>query len=276
MSFVHAKYAWNISIESTPKLVLLALCKFANEEGHCYPSIATIARMAGISERHCQRVMRGLAAQSFVAVVGNAHGGARSRDYRLNLPALSRAAAESKDRMSPVATVTPVRVTPARTAPDKDVTRTTKRKHQSETPTLAHEAAALDWSCLPQLMPADKVVVVDVLRGITAECRQDLVDELAGALQANVIRGHWQGWLRAVAKRAKDGTFVANHAIAVQQARQRRAREEAEAEQRRAEAARCKSPAQRERNIAAMKAVIAELSRSSRAAVTPSGLDPST
>ncbi len=275
MSFVHAKYAWNISIESTPKLVLLALCKFANEEGHCYPSIATIARMTGISERHCQRVMRGLAAQSFVAVVGNAHGGARSRDYRLNLPALSRAAAESKDRMSPVAAVAPVRVTPACTAPDKDVTRTTKRKHQSETPTFVHEVA-LDWSCLPQLMPADKVVVVEVLRGITAEFRQDLVDELAGALQANVIRGHWQGWLRAVAKRAKEGTFVANHALAVQQARQRRAREAAEAEQRRAQAARCNSPAQRERNIAAMKTVIAELSRSSRAAGKPSALDPST
>lgn len=264
MSFVHAKYAWKININSTPKLVLLALCKFADDNGYCYPAIATIARMAGISERHCQRMMRELVGESFVSVVGNAQGGARSRDYRLNLEALSKAAAESKSRQSPAAGGSPVGATPVRKAGAASVTRTTSLNFQHETPRpSAHDVQALDWSGLPQFGADDKVVVVDLLRGIEAERRQDLVDELGGALRANAIRGQWPGWLRAVARRAKEGEFVANHALVVQRDRLRVAREAAESEQRRAQAARRVDPETRAKNVAAMKAVLAELAKAS-------------
>jgi len=42
----------------TDKLVLLALADCANDEGHCWPSIATIARKSGVSERSVQRAIR--------------------------------------------------------------------------------------------------------------------------------------------------------------------------------------------------------------------------
>src|SRR5690554_5823009 len=81
MSYIHTKLAWQLDIPSTDKLVLLALCHFADEEGHCYPSVTTVARMVGITRRHCQRLMSELINQSFVAVVGNERGGVRTRDY---------------------------------------------------------------------------------------------------------------------------------------------------------------------------------------------------
>lgn len=265
MSYIHTKLAWQLDIPSTDKLVLLALCHFADEEGHCYPSVTTVARMVGITRRHCQRLMSELINQSFVAVVGNERGGVRTRDYMLSLPALRKAAAGTGEKQaSPVASVTPLRVTSARKPRDTHVSRTTRKTNQSETPPpSAQDVEALDWSCLPLFSAADKVVVVELLGAIDPECRQDLVDELGGALRANAIRGQWPGWLRAVARRAKEGGFMANHALAIQQDRRRAAREVAEAKKRRAQAARRSDPAAHTRNLAAMRAVIAELSKPS-------------
>ena len=49
---------WEIPLPPIDKLVLLALADAANDEGHCWPSIATIARKSGVSERSVQRAIR--------------------------------------------------------------------------------------------------------------------------------------------------------------------------------------------------------------------------
>jgi hypothetical protein len=46
--------AWETSLRSGPKMVLLALCDNANDEGECYPGIPTIARKCSMSERAVQ------------------------------------------------------------------------------------------------------------------------------------------------------------------------------------------------------------------------------
>lgn len=51
---------WELSLSSTEKLVLLALADCANDEGECWPSIATIGRKAGIGERSVQRSIQSL------------------------------------------------------------------------------------------------------------------------------------------------------------------------------------------------------------------------
>lgn len=49
---------WEIPMPPTDKLVMLALADCADEEGRCWPSIATIARKSGVSERSVQRAIR--------------------------------------------------------------------------------------------------------------------------------------------------------------------------------------------------------------------------
>lgn len=49
---------WEMSFPPTDKLVFLALADCANDEGLAWPSIATIARKSGVSERTVQRSIR--------------------------------------------------------------------------------------------------------------------------------------------------------------------------------------------------------------------------
>lgn len=49
---------WEIPMPPTDKLVMLALADCANDGGDCWPSIATVARKSGVSERSVQRAIR--------------------------------------------------------------------------------------------------------------------------------------------------------------------------------------------------------------------------
>ncbi len=49
---------WQMNMPSAEKLVFLALADAANDEGLCWPSIATVARKSGLSERSVQRAIR--------------------------------------------------------------------------------------------------------------------------------------------------------------------------------------------------------------------------
>lgn len=43
--------AWKTALPTTKKIVLLALCDNANDQGECYPSISTIAEKCSLTER---------------------------------------------------------------------------------------------------------------------------------------------------------------------------------------------------------------------------------
>jgi DNA-binding transcriptional ArsR family regulator len=61
MSIKLMSLAWDSSIPSTEKMVLLCLCDFANDEGqNCYPSVAKISRKTSKNERTVQRALRWL------------------------------------------------------------------------------------------------------------------------------------------------------------------------------------------------------------------------
>jgi len=51
MSIKLMSIAWDTPLKGADKLILLALCDFANDEGVCYPSISTIAKKSTSSER---------------------------------------------------------------------------------------------------------------------------------------------------------------------------------------------------------------------------------
>jgi len=58
--------AFKTKTQSSRKLVLLALCDSANDQGECYPSILTLAEKCSLSERAIQSAISGLETDGFV------------------------------------------------------------------------------------------------------------------------------------------------------------------------------------------------------------------
>ena len=253
--------AWDLQMPANKKLVLLAMCDWANDAGYCYPSMASVARRSCISKRQCQRIMHELISSALIAVVANQHGGAGSRRYQINVGALREGvAAGTGDKLTPVDVAASVPMTVACKTDDAHVARTT-RNRQSDPP-LPQSAQQLDWRYLSKLDAAERVVVVELLNGVDASQHQGVIDELAGALRAKAIRGQWPAWLRGLVLRARAGTFAPSHALGIQRDRQRIAQEALEAEKRRVEADRRCDPAVRARGLEAMAAAVAALATS--------------
>lgn len=258
MSIKLMNLAWDIKMSPTMKLVLLALCDWANDSGFCFPGMLTLANKACISKRQCQRIMGELISMALISVVGNQQGGMGSRRYQINVAGLRDGDPNGGgDKLSPVAQVSPAPMTKKREGSDTGVART-KSNHQSDPP-LEDTPCSIDWSHLPQLSQKERVVVVDMLDGVAESQHQEIVDELAGALRAKAIKAQWPGWLRGVVRQARAGAFVQNHALAIQRDRQRLAREAEEVEKRRIEQSRRQDPETRAKALAAMQAAIAEM-----------------
>lgn len=232
--------AWDLQLPATKKLVLLAMCDWANELGICYPAMVTVARKTCISKRQCQRIMAELIAETIIAVIANQQGGIGSRKYQINLIALREGAYGSTgDKLSPVQNTPSLPMTSSRKTDDMDVTRTITN-HQVESSLLQERSEELDWTYLAMLTNEERVVVVKLISRLDQNLHQDLLDELAGARRAQAIKGQWPAWLQGLARHAQRGAYVPNHAMAIRRDRQQRAREVTEAEKRKKEAERLK------------------------------------
>lgn len=98
--------AWKIDLPASPKLVLLAMCDWANDEGaSLFPSVGKVAVRASMSERNAKRVLHTLIEAGWLSVVGNSMGGkpGMTRQYQLNAPAILRGyVGATDDKLSPV------------------------------------------------------------------------------------------------------------------------------------------------------------------------------
>lgn len=90
MSISHLAYILDhADADGTHLMVLLALAEYANGEGECYPSIASLARRARRSDRRVQQVLAELIAWGWVEIIH--HGGrGLANDYRLDLEAIAK------------------------------------------------------------------------------------------------------------------------------------------------------------------------------------------
>lgn len=72
-------------------LALLALADWSDDDGRCYPSIASISRKARLSRSQAQRLVHSLIDQGFVTVTDNINGGApgSTRKYKIVLDRLT-------------------------------------------------------------------------------------------------------------------------------------------------------------------------------------------
>ena len=105
MSIALMSAAWRIDMPAAKKLVLLALCDWANDEGgSLYPSMAAIAARCSVSERTVQRIVHGMIDEGWIAVVGNETGGrGRTCRYQLNADRIVSSGAKKGDKSTPFA-----------------------------------------------------------------------------------------------------------------------------------------------------------------------------
>ncbi|MEP7044563.1 MAG: helix-turn-helix domain-containing protein [Dokdonella sp.] len=85
---------WKHEMPHGQKLMMLALCDRADDiGGSCYPSMATLAKMTGVTLRHAKRVVHELIASGYVDVIGNKSGGApgSSCQFQINIDRIKAA-----------------------------------------------------------------------------------------------------------------------------------------------------------------------------------------
>ena len=81
MSIALMTEAWKAEMPSGRKFVLLSLCDNASDQGECYPSIPTIARRCGMSERAVQGHVQDLKKTQILTIIERT---GRSSIYRID------------------------------------------------------------------------------------------------------------------------------------------------------------------------------------------------
>ena len=84
MSLRATCWAWTVPTSPTCKLVLMALADFADEVGHCWPSVARMQEMTGLSERAIRTALATLETEERIELERSVGRGRTSR-YALRI-----------------------------------------------------------------------------------------------------------------------------------------------------------------------------------------------
>jgi hypothetical protein len=225
-------WAWDQQLSPTPKLILMALADAANDCGVCWPSVSTVARKCCVSVRTVRRVMQKLAARRMLLTEQRYRkdGSCSSNRYQLHL--------EGGDRLSPA----PDRgdITPGQGCEGPPVTgvipgTTIGTQKESLPPQTTASGAVVSQSVgsgggelsgleYPKtLSAAEQGEARKKLAGIPAGLSQQLLDELAASIGANVIQSTPLAYLRGLITRARAGTFTPEGALRIADQRKCRA-----------------------------------------------------
>jgi len=224
-------WAWQQALKPVPKLVLMALADAADDQGICWPSVATLASKVGVSTRTVRRVMHELISGELLSAEQRyrSDGSCSSNRYRLQLV--------GGDKLSPAPDASDT--TPGHTcqgAPDTGVIPGTTigtpiespQPHISVTEQSDRGGGELSDLYYPKsLLPAERARAEVMVATLARPLSQQVLDEWAGIITAGEIRASSLGCLRALVRRAQQGTFAPERALRVAQARKLRRRAEA-------------------------------------------------
>ena len=242
-------WAWQQKLSPTPKLILMALADAANDFGVCWPSVSTVATKCCVSVRTVRRVIQKLVERGLLLSEQRYRkdGSCSSNRYRLQLEGGDNltSAPDSHD------------ITPGQGcegSPDTgDIPGTTIRTQKES---LQPQGTAVDAVVFKSaasgsgelfeleypgaLSVAEREEAGKRLAGIPADLAQQLLDELAARIAANVIQTTPLAYLRGLATRARAGTFTPEGALQI--AEHRRWRAEVDAAMQRHDTTRCDYP----------------------------------
>ena len=221
-------WAWHQGLKPVPKLVLMALADAADDQGICWPSVATIAVKVGVSTRTVRRVMQTLIRRELLTAEQRhrSDGSCSSNRYRLSLG--------GGDKLSPAPDRGDTTPGHANQCPSDDsvIPGTTigTEKESSQPPTLETDSEDRDGSELFDLsysnglLPAERFQAEVMITALAAPLNQQVLDEWAGIIAAGDMHSSPLGCLRALIKRAQAGAFTPDRALRVAQARKARQR----------------------------------------------------
>jgi len=96
MSYRLQPLIWNTDMKPSQRFVMLALVDYADDNGrNIYPSIETLSKKTGYSERNVQRILKSLEDEGLILIVGRSKYG--TIRITLNLPAIQERKAVEDD-----------------------------------------------------------------------------------------------------------------------------------------------------------------------------------
>ena len=144
INYEYATWVVDHSEDLPPHLqaLLLQLCRFANREGECFPSLRELARRLNRSKRTVARYLRQLSEEGWITL-HIAHG--RGRRNRIRVLRKGEEKSDSAVRLLPEenGTTTPENETPVAEKPDSNV-RTIEEQYHKEQISSQHRARELD------------------------------------------------------------------------------------------------------------------------------------
>lgn len=231
-------WAWRQQLAPTAKLVLMSLADAADDHGVCWPSVPTVARKCCVSSRTIRRIMQKLIACELLSAEPRYRpdGSCSSNRYRLQL------GGDDKLSLAPErADIMPCLERPG--SPDTRVTPGTTRETEREPSSPPITTAAIapmvsgttqrrgeEFSTLEYpkgLSPPERTEALKRLAGLSADLAQQLLDELAGRMDAGLVKVAPLAYLRGLIRKARTGEFTPETALRVAETRRRRHQTEA-------------------------------------------------
>jgi len=183
-------------------LLALVLADFANDGGEgIWPSVATLARKTRTSRRTVQGLLRRLEKIGFLAVVRRSAGG-KSNEWRILLGFFddcAKFAPSLKPRKTKQVNCATDGATPRKSPAPKPPP--SAPYPPPPTPSGGEE---LLW---PILAIEERAAIAEMVASLAVEEAQQILDEVAGNIQAGTIRRSASALARELVKRTKAGTF---------------------------------------------------------------------
>lgn len=238
MSITAMNWAWDQQLTPRVKCVLVALAFNADDHGVCWPSVQTVARKCGVSSRTVQRTIQELIAGGLLQahVRFRADGSSTSNRYVLMINGGDKVSATQ-------ATNEDTSTLKCHAAPDNPVTpRTTNEPTKkpplppTANPTVAATESQHTGSGRGVLQPlvypkglseSEQAAAREKLAAFPGDLAQQLLDELAGRMEAGTIRVSSLAYLRGLVSRASAGNFTPEAALPIAERRKRQQQLEA-------------------------------------------------
>ena len=218
MSIAAMNWVWSLRLRPSVKFVLLALADAADDNGVCWPSVATIANKTCLEDRSVQRILSKVKMDGLLEIerrYKNA-GAPTSNRYRLTMKT-----GGDKTSPPPIPADSQVVVTESPPPGDASVTQTTNESSVNPQPLPSVSCGGPELIFPKQFSGREMVLATQHLSGLPPELAQEVLDELAARMNAGAVRGSPLGYLRTLASRAKEGAFSPEAGVQVAAARER-------------------------------------------------------
>jgi hypothetical protein len=219
MSIVAMNWVWQLKLKPSVKFVLLALADAADDSGYCWPSIKTIADKTNLDDRSVQRILSKLKTNNLVQIQKRFRGDGSPTSNSYLLPINNF----SSGNLPPPNQTSCREVMDSVTPPDDtSVTQTTTEYINEFKPPQPNNFADCGGGNLtfPKQLSTKEVALAKIrLEQLAPELAQELLDELAGRLNANSVRSSPLSYLRSLVARAESGTFTPEAGVRVALAR---------------------------------------------------------